>query len=89
MTALGYDASTGEMTAIETVSTLPESYPNMEHGSGKALNAAGGPASGPNSSGTMKGPAGSTPDREHWDQVGRTTENLRARTEPLLSGALD
>ena len=37
--------------ALQTLSTLPDGYNFHNHSSGKALNAEGGPASGPNSSG--------------------------------------
>lgn len=69
ITALDYDKETGRIQLLESMSTLPEGYQNFEHGTGNAKNAAGGPASGPNSSGTLKGPKGNDPSRKHWDQT--------------------
>jgi 6-phosphogluconolactonase len=52
MTVLSYSAETGALgPALQTLSTLPDGYDFRNHSSGTALNAEGGPASGPNSSG--------------------------------------
>ena len=52
ITVLAYDTKSGTLgPELQTVSTLPAGYDNNDHGSGAALNAEGGPASGPNSCG--------------------------------------
>ena len=76
---LGYDVKNGTLgPTLQTVSTLPEGYDNDHHSSGTALNAEGGPASGPNRPGHMENDSHFGTNVTHatlsWNQTNTTSD---------------